>query len=253
MINDVDESLRALVRRDVLNGANVDVSFESPSKDWSARRSAPTLNLYLYDIREDLSRRETQFEEVLDERGRVVERRPPPRMFKLSYLVTAWTQRPEDEHRLLSAMLSCFLPLDALPPEILRGEVADEPRPLRLTIGLPLPADRNISDVWSALGGELKASLDLVVTAPFDTRRRRPSGPPVLEERLVMGQLEEEPAGPTLPGVPPPPPTYRRVAEERPTATGDPDTRVVTTRAGGSAPRLPPETAPRRMPAPNGS
>ena len=39
----------------------------------------------------------------------------PPRHFKLSYLVTAWTQRPEDEHRLLSALLACFLRHDAMP------------------------------------------------------------------------------------------------------------------------------------------
>ena len=72
MIHDVDESLRTLVRRDVLNGANVDISFEAPSKDWSSRRNAPTLNLYLYDIHEDMQRRGVQFEETRDERGNVV-------------------------------------------------------------------------------------------------------------------------------------------------------------------------------------
>src|SRR6266851_8665174 len=237
MIHDVDESLRTLVRRDVLNGANVDISFEAPSKEWSTRRSSPALNLYLYDIHEDLQRRGVQFEEIRNERGLVVERRPPPREFKLSYLVTAWTQRPEDEHRLLSAVLSCFLPIDALPADVLKGEVADQPYPLRVTIGLPLPADRAISDVWSALGGELKASLDLVVTAPFDTRRRRDYGPLVLEERIVMAQLQEEPMEPTfvgvpspLPGVPPPSPVYRRVAEETRESVGAPETQTVTVR-----------------------
>jgi hypothetical protein len=36
-----------------------------------------------------------------------------------------------------------------------------------VTIGLPLPKDRQLSDIWSALGGELKPALDLVVTVPF--------------------------------------------------------------------------------------
>lgn len=227
MIHDVDESLRALVRRDVLNGANVEVSFEAPSKDWSSRRNAPTLNLYLYDIHEDLQRRSIQFEEVVDDIGKVVGRRPPPRHFKLSYLVTAWTQRPEDEHRLLSATLGAFLPIDSLPTDMLRGEVADQPYPVRVTIGLPLPPDRAISDVWSALGGELKASLDLVVTAPFDTRRRRDAGPPVLEERLVTAQLAEERGPPTLPGLERPPPIYRREAEEERRTVGDVESRTV--------------------------
>ena len=200
MINDVDETLRALVRRDVLNGANVDISFEAPSKEWSARRNAPALSLYLYEIREDLERREVQYEEVRDERGIVVDRRLPPRRFKLSYLVTAWTQRPDDEHRLLSSTLSCFLRFDALPSDVLQGELSAQPYPVRVTVGLPLPPERSISDVWTALGGELKPSLDLVITVPFDTRRQQhPVGPPVLEEpriNLSGPAAKETPARP---------------------------------------------------------
>src|SRR5712691_9482646 len=182
MIHDVDESLRTLVRRDVLNGANVDISFEAPSKDWSSRRNTPALNLYLYDIHEDMQRRGVQFEETRDERGNVVERRPPPRQFKLSYLVTAWTQRPEDEHRLLSAVLSCFLRHPTIPADALSGTLAQGRHPIMLNIALPPPQDRSISDVWSALGGELKPSLDLVVNAPFEIKVGIPAGPPVLEE-----------------------------------------------------------------------
>src|SRR2546425_12621778 len=120
MIHDVDESLRTLVRRDVLNGANIEVSFEAPTRDWSSRRNSPTLNLYLYDIHEDLQRREVQHEEIRGDNGRVIGRRPPPRRFKLSYLVTAWTQRPEDEHPLPPAVPSCLLPIDPRPPAVLR-------------------------------------------------------------------------------------------------------------------------------------
>lgn len=188
MIHDVDESLRELVRREVLSGANVEISFEAPNRDWSARRNAPTINLYLYEIREDLERRNIQIEEFRDGKGFVVERRPPPRRFKLSYLVTAWTQRPEDEHRILASLLECFLAFDALPADVLQGSLAGQPHPVRTTIGLPLPPERSISDVWTALGGELKASLDLIVTAPFETGRTRPIGPPVLEEpRIRLG------------------------------------------------------------------
>src|SRR5437667_11977895 len=106
MIQDVDESLRALVKRDALNGSKADVAFDAPTKDWSARRNTPTVDLYLYDIREDLTRREVMWEPIRDQTGRVTGRHPPPRRFKFSYLVTAWTQRPEDEHRLLSSLLS---------------------------------------------------------------------------------------------------------------------------------------------------
>ena len=66
----------------------------------------PTIDVYLYDIREDLRRRERGLLNEYDEdQTRIIARHLPPRHFKLSYLVTAWTQRPEDEHRLLSALL----------------------------------------------------------------------------------------------------------------------------------------------------
>src|SRR5438270_1016896 len=122
------------------------------------------------------------WEEIRGDGGFVKERRPPPRRFKLSYLVTAWTQRPEDEHRLLSTLLSCFLRHPTMPADALSGALVEARQPILLNIALPPPQDRSISDVWSALGGELKPSLDLIVNAPFDIRIAIPAGPPVLEE-----------------------------------------------------------------------
>jgi hypothetical protein len=187
MIHDVDESLRALVRRDALNGSGVEVAFDAPTKDWVARRNAPVVNLYLYDIREDLSRRDTAWIDVRGEDGRVKERRLPPRRFRLSYLATAWTQRPEDEHRLLSSLLAGFLQHEYFPAELLQGTLEGEETPVLLTVALPPSDERKIADTWSALGGELKPSLDIVVTAPMNIARSLEAGPPVLEEpRLAV-------------------------------------------------------------------
>jgi len=185
MIQDVDESLRALVKRDALNGSKADVAFDAPTKEWSSRRNTPTVDLYLYDIREDLEQREAMWQDIRgDARDPrlITERRPPPRRFKLSYLVTAWTQRPEDEHRLLSALLGCFLRHPTMPADALSGTLVETRQPITLNIALPPPQDRSISDVWSALGGELKPSLDLIVNAPFEVKVAMPAGPPVLEE-----------------------------------------------------------------------
>ena len=185
MIQDVDESLRALVKRDALNGSKADVAFDAPTKEWSSRRNTPTVDLYLYDIREDLEQREVMWQDIRgDARDPrlITERRPPPRRFKLSYLVTAWTQRPEDEHRLLSALLGCFLRHPTMPADALSGTLVESRQPITLNIALPPPQDRSISDVWSALGGELKPSLDLIVNAPFEVKVAMPAGPPVLEE-----------------------------------------------------------------------
>ncbi|HEY2888947.1 MAG TPA: DUF4255 domain-containing protein [Candidatus Limnocylindrales bacterium] len=197
MIQDVDETLLALVRREALDGAAIEVAFDAPTRDWVARRNGPTIDLYLYDIREDMARREVQWERVTDAAGRVTERRPPPRRFKLSYMVTAWTQRPEDEHRLLSTLLGAFIRHERLAPAECSGALAEQPLPLLVTTALPLGSDRSIADLWSALGGELKPSLDLIVTAPFVVDVAQPAGPPVLEEpRLaIVTPLGSEEAG----------------------------------------------------------
>jgi hypothetical protein len=179
VFNEVDEALRALVRAEVAGPSDVEIAFDAPTREWAARRNAPTVDLYLYDVREDLRRRERGLVNTYDESGAVVDRRHPPRHFKVTYLITAWTQRPEDEHRLLSSLLYAFLRNETLPPELLTGRLAVIGLPLELSVALPPPEDRSFADVWSALGGELRPSLDVVVTAPVDSGRRYPAGPPV--------------------------------------------------------------------------
>lgn len=116
MIHEVDDVLRALIRAEVLEGGQIAVVFDAPTREWAAKVNAPMVNLYLYDIREDMRRRERGLHNDYDERGTIIARRRPPRFFKLSYLITAWTKRPEDEHRLLSSLLGCLLRYEALPP-----------------------------------------------------------------------------------------------------------------------------------------
>jgi hypothetical protein len=181
MIAQVDAALREIVTTEALEGADLEVVFDAPTKDWAARRNAPTINLYLYDIREDTRRRPAGYLEERNDDGHVTLRRPAPRFYKLSYLVTAWTQRSEDEHQLLDNLLRAFLKYDALPDHLVVGQLAEPRENVKMTVGLPPPEDRAFADVWSALGGELKPSLDLVVTAPMWTGREYPAGPPVEE------------------------------------------------------------------------
>jgi hypothetical protein len=185
VIHEVDSALRALIERDAAGTRDVEIVFDAPTREWAGRRNAPTIDVYLYDIREDMRRRERGLLNEYNDDKIVVARHLPPRHFKLSYLVTAWTQRPEDEHRLLSALLGCFLRYDALPAELLSGPLAEIGLPVPLTIALPPPEDRAFADVWSALGGELKPSIDVVVSTPIDTGQRFETGPPVAVPPVV--------------------------------------------------------------------
>jgi Pvc16 N-terminal domain len=179
VIHEVDEVLRTLIRTRALPEVISDVEFAAPTRDWAARRNAPTVNLYLYDIREEVARRERGPVPVRDLQGEVLYRRQPPRWYRLSYLVTAWTSRSEDEHRLLSALLVLLLQHEVLPRENLTGALAGLGLSVPMTVAVPPPESRSLADLWSALGGELKPSLDLVVTVPFVASPEYPVGPPV--------------------------------------------------------------------------
>ncbi|HSK34853.1 MAG TPA: DUF4255 domain-containing protein [Propionicimonas sp.] len=228
MSHEVDSALAALVEQEATGTKGVEVVFDAPTKDWAGRRTAPTIDVYLYDIREDLRRRERGLLNEYDDDNRVTARHLPPRHFKLSYLVTAWTQRAEDEHRLLSSLLACFVRHECLPAQLLSGSLADLGLPVPLTIALPPPEDRSFADVWSALGGELKPSLDLVVSAPTWTGRAYEAGPPVNEKPRVSlggkagwppfettGGTRPQPSGQAANGEPTTPKPRQRAARKR--------------------------------------
>ena len=203
MIHEVDQALRALIRAEAFADRDVEVVFDAPTKDWAGRRNAPTVDVYLYDIREDMRRRARGVVNEYDGNGRIVGRHLPPRHFKLSYLVTAWTQRPEDEHRLLSALLACFLRHDAIPAELLASPLSDLGLPVPLSVGLPPPEDRAFADVWSALGRRAEAVArrrghrpDRHRSAPRDRPAGRPAAPDGHRWSGRDGRAEEsKPAG----------------------------------------------------------
>src|SRR5258708_40360154 len=74
LIPEIDEALRSLLRSS-LPDKGVEIAFDAPTRDWAARRNTPTVDAYLYDIREDLGRRERGVVAIRDERGIVVRRR----------------------------------------------------------------------------------------------------------------------------------------------------------------------------------
>ncbi|OAR22239.1 hypothetical protein A8W25_21410 [Streptomyces sp. ERV7] len=185
MIHEVDEVLKRLLGGGALAGSGIDVSFEAPTRDWAARRNAPVVNTYLYDIREDTERRQRGQMPVRDERDIVVRRRRPPRWFRLSYLVTAWTKTPHDEHRLLSAVLATLLPHELVPSAELPASLAALGLSVPVTVAGSRTESRSLAEIWSALGGELKPSLDLAVTVPFPSYPEYDAGPAVTEGATV--------------------------------------------------------------------
>jgi hypothetical protein len=185
VIHEIDGCLGRLITSQALPDGSAEVVFDAPSRDWAARRNSPTIDAYLYDIREEVSRRERGAAAIRDGAGKVTSRRMQPRWFRLSYLVTAWTKQPQDEHRLLSAVLGALLRTEVLPPDDLPASVAAITQAVQLSVAVPPPESRSLADIWSALGGELKPSLDVVIITPFPVLPEFPVAPPVTEQPVV--------------------------------------------------------------------
>ncbi len=167
MIDDLDDALRDLLVRELpIRDNEVDVSFDQPRREWSARLSRPSLNLYLYDIRENLRlRREATQREVERRPSSVLTMRQPTRL-DLYYLVTAWATAPEDEHRLLARTLITFLRFPEMPEEGLPASLLDQPAPIPLKVAQPDTLDKP-SDLWSVLDNQQRPGLVLVATVAF--------------------------------------------------------------------------------------
>ena len=212
MLHLLDESLEAFLRAAVpLPKREVDVAFEAPDRDWAARVSRPTVNLYLWDVRRNLDERDGGLESVAGPDGRPRLRPPLPRV-DCRYLVTAWTSEVQDEHSLLGHTLAALLLHGTIEERYLQGAIAQVvPAP---TLEVAGPEGRDNSDFWSALGGQLKPGLDVVVTATVDAAVLVAAGPPVdrytirarrtgdgasvSERSFVAGRVAEEEGTPVV-------------------------------------------------------
>jgi hypothetical protein len=187
MLADLDESLRALLRRELRRHEfdGVAIAFEAPSRDWSAALSGPTLNLFLYDIQEAVELRDREWQE---DRGNGSPRMLRPALrIDCSYAVTGWARAVEDEHRLLSQVLAILYAYEHLPAADLAGSLGDpavQRFPLLTRVGRVKSEGR--ADFWNAVGGAYKVSLDYVVTLACEPGVTLTRGPEVRTQTLEL-------------------------------------------------------------------
>jgi len=168
VINDLDESIKQLViKKGALNSTEVNISFEAPDREWAASQSKPTVNLYLYDIRENHELRSYDWT-VERNNNRTATKKKAPLRFDLSYLVTVWTKDVGDEHNLLGHLLAVLSRHPFLPDDILQGALKGLEYPIHASAAQPDGLVKNPADFWSALDNQLKPSINYVVTLPID-------------------------------------------------------------------------------------
>jgi hypothetical protein len=160
MIRDLSESLSALLTP-ALPAA--DISFERPTDQFQPAQT--TVNLFLYDIRENVELR--NHEPVFRRQGSETLREPPPLRLDCSYLLTAWpvggANLALQEHRLLSDCLRHLVRFPLIPAEFLQGSLIGQRPPLPTIVARP-DGLANPSEFWTALGARLRVGLTLRVT-----------------------------------------------------------------------------------------
>ncbi|MCC6192603.1 MAG: DUF4255 domain-containing protein [Anaerolineales bacterium] len=167
MFQDVDETLRAVLAADVpIKRNEVDLSFDRPTRDWSSRLTRPTLNAFLYDIKERLDLKDEVDLVTRDGNGRAVRQRPPRRL-DLIYLLSAWTTEPDDEHRILARVLASMYRQDTIKPEYLLGDLKAASYPILARVPKPDEASRP-AEVWGGVSNDLHASLTWIWTVPLE-------------------------------------------------------------------------------------
>ena len=172
MITDVDEALRKLLIREIeIKGNEVDVVFDQPKREWSSRISKPTLNLFLFDMRENLRLRGAeQYQTINMPNGMTQIKRNPVRM-DLRYLMTAWVKEAKDEHLLLSSALMGLLRNPFLPEGLWSGRLKDQPAPVPIEVATFIPEKGPIdkfSEIWGVLDNEMRLSVLITVTVSVD-------------------------------------------------------------------------------------
>lgn len=182
-IADLDEALRDLLKRELGKHGfeGVDVAFDAPSRDWSGKLTNPTVNMFLYDLREAADPAGGTSTEVRGNGGAYT--KPTPMRLELTYAVTGWTKAVEDEHRLLSQVLSVFfsyrpIPVDVLTPHLGEGTKVGA---IETSVGRPR---EDKADFWTAVGGQYKASIDYVVRMTVESGAVFERGPEVRSQTL---------------------------------------------------------------------
>jgi hypothetical protein len=188
MIHDLDKTLEKIFfQKGNIKRGQIDVSFEQPNGDWSARLSRPTINCWCYDMRENLKLRTMEMQ--VNRGDRIGQMRLYPRRIDLSYLVTAWARNVDDEHQLIWRGLGALMQTPVLNPDNCEGELREQPYEIPLSIANMTEHPISLTDLWSVLNNDMRLGFTFVITLALDTGRGFDS-PLVLERRLKVGQTD---------------------------------------------------------------
>ena len=192
MIDDLDRTIEELLKRELAPALveQVAISFAAPDSEFPPSTvSLPAVDLFLYDIRENLELRNRDSIVEHNSDGSATRRRGPVRV-DCSYLITAWasdgsTSRALDEHHLLSEVMKVLVRFPVLPEVLLQGSLKGQEPPLPSSTLQPGRL-QSVAEFWQALGGKPKAALNYTVTIGIVADKPHETEMPVLDKTLKI-------------------------------------------------------------------
>ena len=197
MIKGLDETLKTLLTRELheVLAEVPEISFATPDDQFPPQSvTLPAIDLFLYDIRENL---ELRSNEVYVERRSdgTATRTPAPVRVDFSYLITAWPSLAirdpaEDEHNLLGEVMKVLLRYRTIPEEVLHESLLTQ-QPELPVAALQPGRLQSLGEFWQALGGKPKAALNYQVTLSVDIAK--PEEVRLVTDKQIKIRMERGP------------------------------------------------------------
>ncbi len=168
MLADLDDSISALLKAELpIKNGEIDIKFDQPKREWSARLTRPTINFYLYDVRENVTLRQHAWEKVPNGRPLMTGQKRMPFRFDCTYMLTVWANEPEDEHNLLAHTLLALLRFPIIRENYLVGQMQNQIFDIAARVGVHDKLT-NPAEVWGSLDNELRPTIPYILTVPLD-------------------------------------------------------------------------------------
>jgi hypothetical protein len=168
MIRDLSATLQAILSDPLLASSFPELSraviaFDRP--DDSFKPTQTTIDLFLFDVRENLELRSNE-PKVTRLNGQAVIQ-PAPLRVACTYLITAWPVGGTDlvlqEHRLLAQVLQVLSKYPTIPAPFLKGKLVGQEPVLPMMATHPEEL-KNPAEFWAAIGNRMRASVTVTVT-----------------------------------------------------------------------------------------
>lgn len=188
MIDELDRSLERWLRAGVpLPNAVAEISFDTPDKDWDARRSTPVVDLFLYALVPSKDRAATGSRLIEHDGGLAREKQVP--VVDARYLISVWGGGSGVEHDLLSKVMNLLSTSKQIPVEHLSGSLrAVRPAP---SVSLAPDEATTTTQLWSSLSVPPRPAIQLLVQTPTGLPVAVPANDPPTSMSLTTWNTQE--------------------------------------------------------------